>query len=321
MLKIILKMSFAIILVTWLISKGTLNVALALQLKTHPLLVVMTLILLIIPFATTAFRWKWLLEIKVGRTLKPLPMVGLTWMGQFFSTILPGGVTGDLVKIVYAQKLDKKLSKGFLLISAFVDRIFGLIGLLIIQGVVCLALYPELVALSPKVKMLLYFNFSLFLGVVLFIMTLFLRSSWQNFFLQQIARIPVAGEKLSHALEHFWLIGKHKRIFFQGLAITIVTHIIVILAFYWLISPFLDHPLPLQYAFAFIPLGLISVMVPISPMGLGVGHAMFQELFSYFSIMNGASLFNLFFLFEIFINLLGGIPYIFYRDQSSLVKR
>jgi uncharacterized membrane protein YbhN (UPF0104 family) len=78
--------------------------------------------------------------------------------------------------------------------------------------------------------------------------------------------------------------------------------------------PFLENPLPLKYAFSFIPLGLISIMVPISPMGLGVGHAMFQELFSYFHITNGASLFNLFFLFQIFVNLLGGISYIFYRD-------
>jgi len=36
-----------------------------------------------------------------------------------------------VVKVVYATKLDKSLTKGFLLISAFIDRIFGLIGLLI----------------------------------------------------------------------------------------------------------------------------------------------------------------------------------------------
>jgi hypothetical protein len=276
--------------------------------------------LLVIPFFTTAFRWKWLLEIKIGRTLKAIPLINLTWMGQFFSTILPGGVTGDLVKIVYAQKLDKNLSKGFLLISAFIDRIFGLIGLLIIQGIVCLVLFKELVALSPKVEMLLYFNFALFFGVVIFLATLFLKKSWQEAILSLVNKLPIAGEKLSHALEHFWLIGSHRLIFFKGLMITIVTHTIVIMAFYWLIVPFLEHPLPLKYAFAFIPLGLISIMVPISPMGLGVGHAMFQELFSYFSIMNGASLFNLFFLFEVFINLLGGIPYIFYRDKSTTIE-
>ncbi len=314
MWKMLLKVVFALALVIWLIYKGTLDMSLALKLKNHPILVVQVALLLISPFILTAFRWKWLLEIKIGKKLSTKKIIALTWMGQFFSTILPGGVTGDLVKIVYAQKLDSQLSKGYLLISAFIDRIFGLLGLLIIQGTVCLVLFKELTALSPKVEMLLYFNFTLFAGALGFVMTLFIKQQWQQVVLKRLETLPKIGTKLAHALEHFWLIGSHRFIFFKGLALTITSHIIVISSFYMIISPFLEQPLPLQYAFAFIPLGLISVMVPISPMGLGVGHAMFQELFSYFSIMNGASLFNLFFIFQIGINLVGGIFYIFHRD-------
>lgn len=314
MIKILIKLVLALSLVTWLIHKGTLNLSLALQLQDYPLLILQTIILMIIPFITTSYRWKWLLEIKVKRKLSVRSLIGLTWLGQFFSTILPGGVTGDLVKIVYARKLDENLTKGYLLISAFIDRIFGLIGLLIIQGVFSLVLFSKLVSLSPKVAGLLYFNFALFLSVITFMMTLFIKKSWQKSILLKIETLPKVGEKIAHALEHFWLIGSHKAVFFKGLSITIATHILLITTFYLLIAPFLSHPLPMEYAFAFIPLGLVSVMVPISPMGLGVGHAMFQELFSYFNVMNGASLFNLYFLFQVLVNLFGGIFYIFRRE-------
>jgi len=314
MLKILLKLLLAFALVAWLVSKGTLNLRLALQLKDYPWLLLQTLLLLILPFLTTAFRWKWILEIKTGNKLPIFPVMSLTWMGQFFSTILPGGVTGDIVKVVYATKLHSSLTKGYLLISAFIDRIFGLIGLLIVQGVFSLILFSELTALSPKIERLLYFNFALFVGVLIFVMTLFIKKNWQDSALVKLEQLPKVGKKLAEALRHFWLIGSNRKVFFKSLAITIVTHTVIIIAFYLLIKPFISQPLPLQYAFVFIPLGLISIMVPVSPMGLGVGHAMFQELFSYFHIMNGASLFNLFFLFEIFVNLLGGFFYIFRRD-------
>ncbi len=318
MIKIILKLIISISLVIFLVKRGTLDFTLALQLKNHPLLILQTLILMAIPFVTTAFRWKQILEIKTQESLPLKKIISLTWIGQFFSTILPGGVTGDLIKIIYAKTLHSSLTKGFLLISAFIDRIFGLIGLLIIQGVVCLILFKPLTALSPKIAPLLYFNFLLFIGVILFIATMFLKQSWQNKILSIITRIPKIGVPLHKALDNFWLIGSCRRVFFSNLVITIVTQILIIFVFYSLIKPFLPAPLPISYAFAFIPLGLISVMIPISPMGLGVGHAMFQQLFSYFHINNGATLFNLFFIFNVTINLIGGIPYIFYRDQLPL---
>ena len=60
------------------------------------------------------------------------------------------------------------------------------------------------------------------------------------------------------------------------------------------------------------------IAIPISPAGLGVGHAIFDILFRYFSVDNGASLFNLFFIVTIFLHLLGGIPYIFSKKRPSI---
>ena len=149
---------------------------------------------------------------------------------------------------------------------------------------------------------------------------MFLSTPIQQKIIVLIHKIPVINTKLEHALSHFWLIGKNRLLFIKCLGITITSNLSIIFAFYILALPFIDQPFPFQYALAFIPLGLITVMIPISPQGLGVGHAMFQELFSYFNIMNGASLFNVYFIFVVCVNLLGVFPYVFTGAKPSEVE-
>ena len=55
-------------------------------------------------------------------------------------------------------------SKTFLLISTFLDRILGLIGMLTILGIVSLVNYQELISKSPAIEKMLHFNFLLFIG-------------------------------------------------------------------------------------------------------------------------------------------------------------
>ena len=88
------------------------------------------LAILIVQDVVSAFRWKILLEIKTGTKLPALSMIRLTWIGLFFNSFLPGAVTGDFIKLLYAKDLDPKLTKTYLVTSVLLDRIIGLIGLL-----------------------------------------------------------------------------------------------------------------------------------------------------------------------------------------------
>jgi uncharacterized membrane protein YbhN (UPF0104 family) len=96
------------------------------------------------------------------------------------------------------------------------------------------------------------------------------------------------------------------------------TQFLNVFSFWIICSPFFEVPLSFQYAFTFIPLGLVSIAIPITPAGLGVGHAIFGTLFSYFGVNNGASLFNLYFLMMISLNLLGTIPYLLSGKRHTL---
>ena len=88
-------------------------------------------------------------------------------------------------------------------------------------------------------------------------------------------------------------------------------------AIYLISAPFFNTDLSLGKAFTFIPLGLIATAVPISPAGMGVGHAIFGTLFGYYGITGGASLFNLYFLAIVSVNLLGVFPYLFSRKKEG----
>ena len=84
--------------------------------------------------------------------------------------------------------------------------------------------------------------------------------------------------------------------------------------------PYFAQAIPFKFAFTFIPLGFVAIALPVAPAGMGVGHAIFGTLFSYFNIDNGASLFNLYFVAMVMINLLGVIPYLM-SGKRDMLKR
>ena len=67
-----------------------------------------------------------------------------------------------------------------------------------------------------------------------------------------------------------------------------------------------------------MPIGMMAVAVPISPAGLGVGHAIFDGLFKLYGTFNGASLFNLYFLTTISVNLMGIFPYLMFKAHPPV---
>lgn len=320
-LKILLKFALAFGLILWLISNGSLDFSLILKLKSHISTTLLGLFLIVSGIIISSTRWRALLQLKTDIKLPYWEVIKLNWIGVFFSSIIPGGVSGDLIKIIYAKKLDEEnFSYGLLLTTALVDRIFGLVTLLSVQGVFSLLYYNQLIALSPQLKMLIHFNFILFMGGLVFFFFLFTPKRLRPFVTRPLNILPKGKESIIKLLEYHWQIGDHPKVFFYAIAISVINHLLTITAFYLFTSPFYEHPIGLVHLLTFVPLGLVSTAIPISPMGMGVGHMMFQHLFALHSISNGASLFNIHFFGVLFANLFGAIPYIFYKkiDKNQL---
>jgi hypothetical protein len=61
----------------------------------------------------------------------------------------------------------------------------------------------------------------------------------------------------------------------------------------------------------------MTLALPVAPSGLGVGHAIFQKIFELSAIQNGASLFNIYFVISLGVNVLGVIPYLLSKPEKN----
>lgn len=310
MIKSLLKLLFAVALVYWLISSGKLDLTLIRKsFQVGPQWLI-AFILVATQSLLGTFRYRLLLETKTQKSLGLLQVLKLNYIGLFFSSMLPGAVTGDLIKLVYVKKMDHQLSKTFLITVTLLDRIIGLAGLLFLSGCFSFIYFSEVTALSPRIAQIIQLNLFLFLGTILFMGSLFAPSFLQKAFSDLIKKIPLIGKKIANLLEQLFSLRENKKDLIICFTLSALSQFLGILAFWIISSPFYSGHLPLQYAFTFIPVGLIATAIPISPGGLGVGHVLFANLFSYVNIHNGASLFNLFFLCNFAHNFLGVIPYL-----------
>ncbi len=318
MLRIVFKFAFATAIVAWLLRSGKLDFSLVEKSMSSGYMWLVALMIIFTQDIVSAVRWKILLKTRSKEELPIGKVIKLTWIGLFFNSFLPGAVTGDLIKLVYARDMDKKLSKTFLITTVLVDRIIGLAGLLIILGICSVFYYSETIALGPRMEYLIHFNLLLFLGAITFVISLFMPKRIQKHILALSGKVPVLGNKITKTLNQVWTIGSDKKAVLKCVGLSIFLQICNITAFYVFSSPFYGSDIPFPYIATFIPLGFIAVAIPISPAGLGVGHMIFDELFSLAGIQGGASFFNLYFLGCVFINSLGLIPYLMSGKKNAL---
>jgi uncharacterized membrane protein YbhN (UPF0104 family) len=305
----LLKLAIAAALVGWLLQSGKLDFKLLGTLKQHPIAVLMAVLVSVLNFWLVSYRWKSILKARSTVDIPLTGMLKITWIGQFFSSVLPGSVTGDLVKLLYIQKFEKNFSKQFLFASILIDRLMGLSGLILMVGASSLLFSGHILKNAPGMEPLLKFNYVL---VLLVVVSLGLFMYWHDFirslFLKLQAKfLPGLFSRIISLWDDLVMI---KSRMIKAVLLSIVVQFFGVVIFWSLISPFVSGRMDFIQSLAFIPLGLMTLALPIAPSGLGVGHAIFQKLFEFSGIDNGASLFNLYFVVTLSVNVLGVVPYL-----------
>ena len=275
------------------------------------------ILFIVVQFFISTYRLRTLLQTKTKERISFKSLLAPNWIGLFFSSILPGAVTGDLLKLSYIKKIDPKFTNKFLITAAFLDRLLGLLGLLFCSGVFSLIYYNDLIHISLKLKTIIWLNLFLFLGGIFFLFLLASRENIQNAILKPILIIPFLGKKIHTLLSDILALREDRVVILKCFSMSVLIQFISISTFWMATKSFYSVNLPLGHAFSFIPIGMITVAIPISPSGLGVGHAMFANLFSLFNIQNGASLFNIHFVMNLMVNLMGFIPFIFIKEKIN----
>ncbi|NNM88753.1 MAG: flippase-like domain-containing protein [Phycisphaerae bacterium] len=104
----------------------------SLMMRANGWLLLGALIIVGIPFFLTAWRWQMLMSVQDMR-LSYAQCLRLNFVGQFYSTFLPGTTSGDLVKIIYTARVTGKTTQSA--VTVLLDRVIGLIGLVMVAGI------------------------------------------------------------------------------------------------------------------------------------------------------------------------------------------
>jgi uncharacterized membrane protein YbhN (UPF0104 family) len=162
-----IKILIAAGLLYWLVTSGKLDFKLLAQLQKHPLAILISIVLILVNYILTSYRWETILQARTQVKLPILGVLRITWIGQFFSSVLPGSVSGDLVKILYIKKFDQTLTKKFIFASILIDRVMGLSGLILLVGMSSLIFGKKISASAPAMIPLLNVNYALMSLVIL----------------------------------------------------------------------------------------------------------------------------------------------------------
>jgi uncharacterized protein (TIRG00374 family) len=318
-IKLALKFGFAFALIYWLIQSGKLNLSLLGEIFNYPGRLTLTFLGTVGVILLVALRFKLLIEHKSSFKIPFINIIKYNWIGMFFNAVLPGSVSGDLVKIFYIKQEDEKLSNQFLLGSILIDRVVGLFGLIIVLGVFTAINYAQLSSFSNELKNLLELNLLLFLGVIFSLLSLFFFPSIPEKIAAPLKNLPLFDKIVPKAVSTWKSLCEFRHRMLILTAVSIVIQSSAIFLFWYVVSPFAQGgDFPFHHAVSLIPIGLISIAIPIAPSGMGVGHAVFDTLFGYVGVTNGADLFNIYFILVLAVNLIGAIPYLLANKTKKL---
>jgi uncharacterized protein (TIRG00374 family) len=249
--------------------------------------------------ALMAWRWLRLIRATERDRAPSLPAtLRLFFVSTFVGTFLPGSVGGDAVRAVSLSRLG--VPTGRAVASVAVDRLLGTVSVvlmaaagLLVAGrladarLVSVAAAASVVALAGT--FLLLFD-SRLLGRVV------------DATLGSFGALHRLGHKFLGAVREY---GQHRDALAEVLVASLVVQVLRTLQT-WCLGVALGISIGVVWYFAWVPLIVLVVLLPISISGLGTGNAAFVTLFG----LSGVSETNAFALSVLFLGLgvLGNLP-------------
>lgn len=320
----LLKWGFAIGLIYALSRSEYLSLAAVKQFASNPVALVLVLVLAILANMGTYLRWQELLraaQIRIPYSV----IMRLGLIGSFFSTVVPGSVGGDVMKAVFvARRFPTQRARS--VSSVILDRIIGLVGVLILGAVFFLYDFRILeksgIEESRLVLSLGWFVVAAAVGILL---SLSAFTMWGSVFLDALSRLSMPGalSRLNH-----WLIRllrdyqSRSWVLWKTIGQSLVWHSLSMLILFiaarelYGAAPWgtLDFG---TFVLAAV-LGVCAMSIPITPMGVGVGQVAFSFVFFAAGAPTkdfGANLVTILQLTNAFVALLGGLVFLGYRHE------
>ncbi|SMF66332.1 lysylphosphatidylglycerol synthase transmembrane domain-containing protein [Pseudobacteriovorax antillogorgiicola] len=313
-----LKIAIAFGLITYLIRTDQLDFSQMGKVFSMPSLgITMFLFWIVGPLLLGSFRWRLLLH-GAGYQITWPRAIRLHLIGFFFNTAMPGAVGGDLIKVLYVIRDNKHMGKTPAIMSVFLDRLIGLSGLFIVGLLVAIASYPIIQGQAALISIVITLAV-VSLGILAFFAAALYEYRDRDPFDSLLSK-PIPGfSPLRKIYGSLRLYRNHRTLILKCLGLSILIQLFSVLVFVLFTRAIIPDQNPQFGTIATIyPVGMFTVALPIAPGGLGVGHVAFDRLFEIIGHSQGASVFNVFLLTQMALNLLGAIPYLSLKKEEPV---
>lgn len=258
-----IKVLISIGIVGFIIYKIDFSSVLDLMLQAQPLYLVSALALLIASQLVAAYRWKLIMELLDY----PHPLsfyIKSYFKGALFNQLLPTSIGGDAYRVAEVKAQGGQTREAFY--GVFIDRIVGLIGLLVITlfaGIFSKGLFPEHIFYTINGLIAVAF-----LGF--FVLLALHKIQWLEKF---------AITKLFYDLSHrFRRVYKTPKRISQQLSLSILIHLLAMFAIFG-IGHSVGINEPIATYLVIIPPAILLTILPISFAGWGVREGALIVLF------------------------------------------
>ncbi len=259
----------------------------------------------------SALRWQWLLGAKQIH-VPVYKLFEFYMVGMFFNNFLPGAVGGDLVKGYDLYRHTEQADEA--IVSIFMERLTGLIGLTILAILTLLAVTPQI---ESSTVVYLVSATTLFLVFVCVII-------WFTPSLKKWTRILTnnlpdkAGKIIEDSVHALIAYRDHPSILLKTILLSLLIQGLFAL-YYAFAAMALDMDISVTYFLLFLPLITLVTMVPISFGGLGLREATMVALFALVGITSAQilALSLTVHLINLGLSLFGGLIWIVRKRRLS----
>lgn len=301
------KLAIAALLVGWLLRSGTLDFGALRLFLDRPELLAANLAVFSIGVTLGALRWRLLLRLadvrlSVGRAVQ------LQFAAMFFNVVIPGNIGGDVFKSVYVARTAKPEMRPTVYLIALIDRLIALAGLVVVAVVLILLRGSAAWETGPLRELagavVALAAITLVAPIVLFAI---IRSSGERW-----THVRIIG-RLIAALR---LVAARPSRLVAALGLAIVVQATGMALFAALATATATQDISAPLVASLYPLGMLTVVIPISYAGIGVGHVAFEQLFALVGLSGGATAFNLYLIGQTAPCLAGVLPFLTLRRAA-----
>lgn len=266
---------------------------------------------------TTFVRWHMLVRtLEIPFTLASAIRIG--FLGFMFNFVSLGAVGGDLFKAFFVAREQKK-RKTEAVATLFVDRLMGLVGLMITAAigstVVGLQTHPD-----QKMRLIFYCSWGgtvvSLLGFAMVLLPGFTTGPISEF----LMGLPRVGGLFRRLIEAVRMYRRRPRVLFAGLAMSVLVHFLFPTCMLFIILGLPAEGPPIYTHYVVVPISLLASVLPLPGGGLGVLEFAIAELYKTIGGYNeGLVAAFIYRAITILLALIGLVYYLTHRGEVSEV--